>query len=89
MKKIFALLMVLVFSQALAFAAEPGTPEYQKMKEYKKSQRELKDREKANPSSKAQGFWEREASRSGFAGTGAMFGNALTLGRGNSSKEKK
>ena len=85
-----AVLFVLLFQGIYpVFAATPGTPEYEKLKEYKKSQRERK----ANPSPNAKGFWRREAERSGFAGTAAMFGNAVTgvipLEKPNSRKEAK
>ena len=36
----------------------------------------MKDR-KAEPKGQAKGFWAREAERSGFAGTAAMFSNAI------------
>lgn len=93
MKKVFlfALAFVLLSSSAV-FAAQPGTPEYDQMKAYKKAQREKKDAEKKNPQSRQPSFWEKEASRSGFTGTGAMFGNmissAVPLEKPNSRKEK-
>ena len=89
MKKIAAgfigLAFVLAFS-APAFAVQRGTPEYQKMIEVKKAQREKREAKKAvektavesgTAGPKKPGFWQREAARSGFAGTGAMFGNAV------------
>ena len=58
----------------LALAAQPGTLEYEKLKAYKKTQREKKN----NPAAaNEKGFWRKEAERSGFAGTAAMFGNAI------------
>ena len=92
MKKLIAILMLLALTEGSAFAAQRGTPEYEKLKEMKKANRELKMRTKAEPSAKAKGFWEREAERSGFAGTGAMFSNALShalpLDAPNSRKNK-
>ena len=97
MKKFIAILMFLVFAQATVFAAAPGTPEYEKIKAYKTAQREKKAQEKAaekvNPSVKKDTFWSREASRSGFAGTGAMFSNAIfntiPLAKPGSGKQTK
>lgn len=95
MKKIIAgFLFLFFFFQGLngVMAAERGTDAYKKMAEYKKVQRE----KKANPKSQAsaeKGFWQKEAERSGFAGTAAMFGNAvsgiLPLDKPNSRKETK
>ena len=70
-------------------AAERGTPEYEKMKAYKQAQRQKKDTEKTNPSEKPKGFWQKEAERSGFAGTGAMFGNAISGVVPGARKEQK
>ena len=72
-----------------AWAAERGTPEYEKMKAYKEAQRQKRDAEKANPSAKPKGFWQKEAERSGFAGTGAMFGNAISGVVPGTRKEQK
>ncbi len=78
MKKIIALFVFAVLFQGAAVAApERGTPEYDKLKEYKKTQREQREREKADPSVKKPGFWAREGSRSGLTGTGNMFGNMI------------
>ena len=87
------LLAVLVFMEVSpAFAMDRNDPAYQKMKEYKIAQRAKREEEKKNPQKKEKGFWAREAERSGFAGTGAMFGNAVTsvipLGKPNSRKEQ-
>ncbi len=66
--------LFLVQGLTVSHAAERGTPEYEKMKEYKKSQRE----KKASPAaSQEKSFWQKEAERSGLAGTAAMFGNAV------------
>ena len=77
MKKIqIVFLMILFLSNLLGFAAaaQPGTPEYEKLKEYKRAQREKKN----TPATAGEkGFWQKEAERSGFAGTAAMFGNAV------------
>lgn len=84
---------LVLFLQGAAVAAERGTPEYEKLKEYKKAQRAEKERLAANPSERAKGFWAREAERSGLAGTAAMFGNgiaaAVPLEKPNSRKEAK
>ena len=92
MKKWFSSMVCLVLlfqGLGVALAAARGTPEYEKLKEYKKSQKQRK----ADPSANAKGFWQREAERSGFAGTAAMFGNAVSnvvpLDKPNSGKEKK
>ena len=86
-----AVLLVLLFQGMSAVAATPGTPEYEKLKEYKKAERERKAN--ASPESQEKGFWQKEAERSGFAGTAAMFGNAVTgvipLDKPNSRKESK
>ena len=76
MKKIQIVFLVILFlSNLLSLAsAQPGTPEYEKLKEYKKTQRE----HRKNPAAGSEkGFWQKEADRSGFAGTAAMFGNAV------------
>ncbi len=92
-KYTWAILFVVFLTQlclTAASAAERGTPEYEKMKEYKKAQRENKS---SKPASSEKGFWQREAERSGFAGTGAMFGNAISsvipLDKPNSLKPAK
>lgn len=77
MKKWMAVFVICVMAQAPALAAQRGTPEYEALKAYKTKQREEKKTRKADPSPKAKGFWQREAERSGFAGTGAMLGNAI------------
>ncbi len=72
-----------------AIAATRGTPEYEKLKEYKKAQKEKKSSSSPGP----KGFWQKEAERSGFAGTAAMFGNAaaaaVPLDKPNSRKDSK
>lgn len=92
MKKIIMILVAVLMTQAPAMAAQRGTAEYESLKAYKKAQKEKKDRAKANPSEKAKGFWQREAERSGFAGTGAMFSNAVSnaipLDKPNSGKSE-
>ena len=81
MKRIVAFVIGALFflgSYGPAFAVQRGTPEYEKMKEYKRLQREKRNDPSAAPQGEAEGFWAREARRSGFAGTAAMFGNAIT-----------
>ncbi len=74
---------------SFVWAVQRDTPEYEKMKEYKKWKRD----NKGKPELQDQGpnFWQREASRSGLAGTAAMFGSALTnaipLDKPNSRKQ--
>ena len=81
-------LVCLIFS-AHAFAAERGTEEYKKLAEYKKARREQKVDPSAPPKEKS--FFQREAERSGLAGTAAMFGNAaakiVPLDKPNSRKK--
>ena len=87
---VFLLTFLLAEGFGVAFAAERGTPEYERLKEYKKAQREKKDQ--PQPKGEAKGFWQKEAERSGFAGTAAMFGgvvtNAIPLDKPNSRKEQ-
>ncbi len=93
MKKVAAVLISLFVAQGVAFAAQRGTAEYNALKEYKTKQRAEREAEKANPEpkSKESTFWSREAERSGFAGTGAMFSNGISrlvpLDKPNSRKE--
>ena len=78
MKKITMVFLTALFLSnffSFAMAAQPGTPEYEKLKEYKKAQRE---KQKNPAASGEKGFWQKEAERSGFAGTAAMFGNAVS-----------
>ena len=89
----FIVVAVLLGSFGMGEAKEKGA-EYEKLAAYKKAQREKKEQEAQMPQeNKAKGFWQREAERSGFAGTGAMFGNAITglipLDKPNSRKESK
>lgn len=89
---VFTLILLAGFS-APAFSAPRGTAEYERVKELKRAKREAKAHEKALPKSeKPKGFWQREAERSGFAGTGAMFSNAVfnavPLERPNSRKSE-
>ena len=74
-RMVFVAAVLLLNMSGLALSAQPGTPEYEKLKEYKKVQRE----KKKNPAPAGEkGFWQKEAERSGFAGTAAMFSNAVT-----------
>lgn len=87
MKKIVMILALVMLVQGVASAET----DRERLIAYKKQQRELKEREKANPSPKAKGFWAREASRSGLAGTGAMLTGAVSsvvpLDKPNSRKK--
>ena len=69
----FAVAM-LVLAQGAASAAERGTAEYEHLRELKKARREAKS--SGAPAEK--GFWQREAERSGLAGTGAMIAHAAS-----------
>ena len=93
-KAVVFLLLFSALSVPSVFAAERGTAEYERLKEVKKAQREKREHEKkaaADPSvPREKSFWQKEAERSGFAGTGAMFSNAVAaaipLDRPNSRK---
>ena len=74
----FVTAIFLINFSGFASAAQPGTPEYEKLKEYKKTQRENKKNAPAASATGEKGFWQKEAERSGFAGTAAMFGNAIS-----------
>ena len=91
MKKVIAVLVFVLFAQGAAVAAQRGTPEYEQMKAIKRKQAAEREQRKANPAAKPDGFWQREARRSGFAGTGAMFSNvvsgALPMLKSNSEKK--
>ncbi|MBI4353275.1 MAG: hypothetical protein HY593_05040 [Candidatus Omnitrophica bacterium] len=96
MKKAIGVFVFMAFMfQGLAVveAAERGTEEYNRLVEYKKIQREKRMNPSPSPEGKAKGFWQKEAERSGFAGTAAMFGNAITgaipLDKPNSRKQAK
>ena len=77
--------LVVLFQGSQVMAMDQGTPEYAKMKEYKKAQRE---KAKTGPAEK--NFWQKEAERSGLAGTFAaatnMVSNAVPLDKPNSRK---
>ncbi len=89
MKKMMLILALAVLATTAAYAAEPGSAEYKRVAEYKKAQRELKTRAKAEPSPKAKGFWAREASRSGLAGTGAMLSPGTWFHGGTADMKKE
>ena len=97
MKKVWSgfIVLVILFQGVSVWAAERGTPEYERLVEYKRQQREKRLERKNNPElAKQEGksFWQKEAERSGFAGTGAMFGNlvkkAVPFRDPNSSKSE-
>ena len=91
MKKAIALFLFIALASP-AFAAQRGTKEYEELKAYKKAQKEKKEQAKANTASHEKGFWQKEAERSGLAGTGAMIANSTTclmpLDKPNSGKTK-
>lgn len=69
MKKFGFLVAVLMLASAcVVWAATPGTPEYEQLKEYKKAKRAAKESGAAAASAgnRAPGFWEKEADRSGL-----------------------
>jgi hypothetical protein len=84
MNKVMAVslfVLVALGSADLALAAQRGTPEYEALKEYKRKKKAEKEAakaaESADPGVKEKSFWEKEAERSGFAGTGAMFARGV------------
>lgn len=90
---VFLALVFTLSTPLVASAAERGTAEYERLRELKKIQREKKAAAKASGTPEEKNFWQREAERSGFAGTAAMFGNAISgaipLDKPNSRKEIK
>ena len=92
MKKLAAVFVLAMLVEGSALAAQRGTQEYDQLKAYKQKQRAEKTTRKADPSPKAKGFWQREAERSGLAGMGAMFSNAVSnaipLDAPNSKKDQ-
>lgn len=84
MKRLFGFILIGILSVqgvSAAWAMERGTPEYEKMKEYKRQQREKRLAMKTDPEaarSEEPSFWQKEAARSGLAGTAAMFGGVIT-----------
>jgi hypothetical protein len=77
MKKFAAFCLLGILTAGTALAAEKGTPEYRRLVELKKAQRAQREAEKNNPAPKEKSFWQKEAERSGLAGTGAMFTHAI------------
>ena len=69
--------VLLTATADVALAAQRGTPEYQRLVELKKAQRAEREAAQNNPEQKPMGFWQKEAQRSGFAGTAAMLGNGV------------
>lgn len=90
-KRVAIVLLMMGLTAGTAMAAQRGTQEYEKLKEYKRKQAEERQQKKTDPASKEKGFWQREAERSGLAGTGAMFANAISsalpLDKPNSRKK--
>lgn len=96
MKRILAIAVsIVLLGTTASYAAQRGTAEYDQLVELKKQQRaerqKRREEEKTNPQAKPKSFWQKEAERSGFAGTGAMFSNAVfnsvPVARPNSGKE--
>jgi hypothetical protein len=73
MKKTIGLFVAVLFlttSFGVAMAAQRGTPEYEKLKEYKKAQRAKKESAPATKSAVSE-FWKKEGDRSGLSQTGS------------------
>ena len=76
MNKVVISLMSVLFVIAFgftAYAATPGTPEYDEMKKIKAEQRARREELRRNPAPEpppGSTFWDREAQRSGFAKSG-------------------
>jgi hypothetical protein len=95
MRKLTGIFLAVLIGSGMSmpsFAAQRGTPEYQKLVEYKRMKRQEKEKRAQGvmpPAEKT--FWQKEAERSGFAGTGRMFagalGNAIPLDKPNSGKK--
>ena len=89
MRKVISVIVMVFWIQSfsVAYAATRGTEEYKKLVEYKKAQRE----KKASGGAHEKNFWQREAERSGLAGTAAMIGQAagsiVPLDKPNSGKK--
>ena len=78
MRKWMVFLLLVAFASP-AFAAQRGTPEYEQLKAMKKKEREAKaQKSTSDTSSNASTFWQREAERSGFAGTGKALGSSIS-----------
>ena len=79
MKRIIALLTLVIFISATAFAAEgPDAAHQQHREEMKKIKQEMRQNRKANPEPKAPSkmdqFWKKEGERSGLGNTGGSMG---------------
>ena len=77
MKKVIGMLVFTVFllqGAMIASAAERGTPEYERIKEYKKVQREKKMNEKQTSGGNGSAFWSKELDRSGLKEVGPKVG---------------
>lgn len=75
--RVLTLAILMTLLAGVSWSAEPGTAEYKKMADYKKAQREKKAAAKTQGVPEEKNFWQKEAERSGFTGTAAMFGNAI------------
>lgn len=79
MKKAVGIFFIFLMGMSdVALAADRGSAEYQRLVEVKRAQREKKAAAKAQGLPAEKNFWQREASRSGLAGTAAMFGNVVS-----------
>jgi len=83
---VFIFALFLFQSLGAAWAAQRGTEEYKKLAEYKKAQHEKKA-----SGTMEKNFWQKEAERSGLAGTVAAVGTLTTsvipLEKPNSGKK--
>ncbi|MBI2095048.1 MAG: hypothetical protein HYT89_02650 [Candidatus Omnitrophica bacterium] len=80
MKKAIGMLIFAVFllqGAGIAFAAERGTPEYERLKEYKRVQREKRMNERKDSGANGSAFWSQELERSGLKEVGPKVGRFL------------
>ncbi len=66
----FVFVLFLFQGAGVVLAAQPGTPEYEAIKAYKKQKREQKATSPATASAVSE-FWKKEGERSGLSHTGS------------------
>lgn len=79
MKKLisgFVFALFLLQGVGVALAAQPGTPEYEALKAYKKEQRAKKTSGQTAASATSE-FWKKEGERSGLSKTGSNFSDFI------------
>lgn len=88
MKKAFAMFLLMIFTGTTAALAGHGASVGNSKKDVPENKKF--NHGKAEPSPHAKGFWEKEAERSGFAGTAAAISSTVTgaipLAKPNSGK---